>query len=429
MTYFPIISSILFEHSLRIILMIILLCCSAFFSGSETAFFQLTRRRIRQFSISKVPLERLVAKILEDPNLFLTALLFGNMLVNVLYFAGSSTLLMRISEQYGSVTGTVSALVFFSILLLFGEMLPKSAAYSNAQRFSVLASPVCYLVLNAFKPVVKTVDILFVRPAFRLFIKTRSVNAVSVHHLKVLLDSSQRQGLITNDENQLLAEILKFSFLKVRHVMLPRVEMKACSIQANGRDVIRQMLELRRNKLPVYTTGMDTIVGMVFLRDIFKDPSKKVVSVVRKVHFVPEQKTIESLIGFFKKSGSDHAVVVDEYGGVSGYVDLEDVMEQLLGPIEAAEGMKPIEQVGPLKYRISADLPIYDWVDAFGIDIAESRLTTIGGFVTALLGKIPEPGDRIRFKNMLFEIEQTNNNRIQSVILMLEPIVDGTKEP
>ena len=407
----------------QVVFMAILLMCSAFFSGSETAFFRLPRRQVRQFRRSQVRMERLIARILSDPNRFLTALLLGNMAVNILFFAISSMLSLQVGQSLGPAMGTFLAVVSFLLLLLCGEMLPKSLAYSNSKRFCLVASPVCYLLLRILGPILLIMDMIFIRPTVRLFVRPEKKKAVSINQLKILLDSSRRQGLISHDENQLLTEILKFSYLKARHVMQPRVEMSACSIKTSVEQIRQEMIQKNLVKIPVYTKDIDSIVGVVYLRDIFLDPGRPVSSFVHNVHFIPEQKTVESIIEFFKETRTDMAIVVDEYGGIAGWVQLENIIEQLLGPMEDVFDQDIIEQIGPMKYRLLAGLSIHDWGEAFGIDIQEQRLTTIGGFVTALLGKIPKQGDVAMFKNMKFKVEEVKNNRIQAVTLSLEPFI------
>lgn len=419
-----ILAATLFGHLWQTVFMLLLLSCSAFFSGSETAFFHLSRRQVRRFSQSTVRLERLIALILSDPNRFLTALLLGNMAVNVLFFAVSSMLSLQIGQSSGALAGTFFAAACFLLLLLCGEMLPKSLAYSNSKRFSLIASPICYLLVRVLGPLLKTLDVILIQPSIRLFVRSQKTTGVSVNQLRTLLESSRRRGLISHDENQLLGEILKFSFLKARHVMQPRVEMPACSIDAPVDRIKQVMYQENLVKIPVYTKDIDSVVGVVHLRDFFLNPDRPAASLVRTVHFVPEQKTVESLIEFFKRTQTDIAVVVDEYGGIAGWVQLEDIIEQLLGSIEDVGEQEPIEQIGPMTYRLLADLSIYDWSDAFGIDIEDRRLTTIGGFVTAILGKIPKQGDVAMFKNMKFTVEKVGTNRIHSIILSLEPLVE-----
>ncbi len=405
--------------SVYIILMVVLLGCSAFFSGSETAFFHLSQHTVRQFDKSKKKLERLTAITLSNPSRFLTAMLFGNMLVNVLYFAITSTFSFQFARSAGPAAGTLVAVSGFVLLLLFGEMLPKSLAYANARQFCLCAVPACYFFLKILGPLIYAIDLLIVQPTIRLFVRPQVSGGVSTKQLKTLLDSSRRQGLISGDENQLLAEILKFSFLKVRHVMQPRVEMPSCSIRTSVNSATKEMLEKNLVKMPVYTESVDSVVGFIHLKDLFLNPKRPLSTMVRHVQFVPEQKSVESLIDFFRQTKTDAAMVVDEYGGVAGWVEQEDIMEQLLGPLENASEADPIEQIGPMKYRLRANLPIHEWMEAFGIDIKEERQVTIGGFVIALLGKIPKEGDEVVFQNIKFTVERTRQNRIQAIILSL----------
>ncbi len=422
---YHILAAAIFEHLWRTVFMVVLLVFSAFFSGSETAFFNLPRRQIHKLSHSAVRIERLIATILSDPNRFLTALLFGNMAVNILFCAASSMFSLQIGKAAGAAYGTLFALISFLALLLCGEMLPKSLAYSNSKRFCRFAAPACYLLIRILSPILKILDFLIVRPSVRLFVRPETSAEVSVNQLRVLLESSHRQGLISNDENQLLTEILKFSFLKARHVMQPRVEMSACSIYAPVEQIKQEMIQKGLVKIPVYTKSLDSTVGIIYLRDIFLNPDRPAASLVRKVQFIPEQKSVESLIDYFKQTHTDIAVVVDEYGGIAGWIQFEDIIEQLLGPMEDVADRDPIEQIGPLTYRLLAGLSIHDWGEAFGIDIEEQRLTTIAGFVMTLLGKIPKEGETVLFKNMKFTVETVQNNRIQTIILSLEPIVQN----
>ncbi|MCD6394422.1 MAG: hypothetical protein J7M40_13045, partial [Planctomycetes bacterium] len=146
---------------------------------------------------------------------------------------------------------------------------------------------------------------------------------------------------------------------------------------------------------------------------------------IEKIHFVPEQKTVESLIGFFQDQRTDMAVVVDEYGGIAGQVLLTDIIDELIGPIaEQSTDTAAIEQIAPGQYRIAGNLAIHDWAEAFGIDPGKSRLATVGGFTAALLGSIPAPGDVARLKNITLTVEKVKTHRIETLILTLEPITE-----
>lgn len=418
-------ASFYFSHLWQILLVFVLLGCSAFFSGSETAFFHLPKGLVKQFSQSELRIERLVSELLSNPNRLLTALLFGNMLVNVLYFAMTSMLSIQIGRSSGPLLGTFTATTAFALLVLIGEMLPKSLAYANTKTFSLIAAPACYMLIRVLGPLLGALDFFLILPVINLFVKKGKKTEFSVNQLKLLLESTKRQGLITSDESQLLTEILKFSFLKVRHVMQPRVEMPACPLSMPVEKVKKKMLDGKIIKMPVYTTSIDSMAGYVHLRDIFLYPNRPLAEMVQNVDYVPEQKTVESLIDFFRRTKTDMAVVVDEYGGVAGRVDLEDIIEHLLGAQEESSEYEPIEQIGPMKYRLQANLSMHDWMETFGIEARQERQTTIGGFVIALLGKIPKEGDEVSFQNIKFTIETIRHNRIGTIILSLQPIIDG----
>ena len=405
----------------KLILLVILLAGSAFFSGSETAFFNLSPRQIKLLRESKHRLQKLTARLLSKPGQLLNSFLFGNMVVNVLYYAVASVLTIRMKD-YGSIAAAATALLSFFALVLFGEILPKSMAYSNSKALSVSAALPTFLCLKVFAPLEFVFKMLVLEPAMRLLLgPRRKPKAISVNEFKSLIETIRRQGLISADEDRLLAEVIELGFLKVRNVMRPRVDMFACAVTDASRDAREKMEKHRLTKLPVYVGEIDNIVGLVHLRQILLKPDMSLDRIVQRVHFVPEQKTVESLLEFFRRSQTDTAVVVDEYGGIAGSVCLEDIAEELLGQIEPAGQIEPVQQTGPFEYRLAGNLAVHDWTDVFGIDLAQTRQVTIGGLVTALLGKIPQPGDAARLKNLKFTVEREQKRRIETLILTLEP--------
>jgi putative hemolysin len=408
-------------------LMLGLLVCSAFFSGSETAFFNLSSRQVRQLRQSRHKVQELVAHLLTHPGHLLNSLLFGNMVVNVLYFAAASILAMRLKHKAGLTVAGISAVLSFFIVLLCGEILPKSLAYANSRVLSLAVAVPGYLWLKVFAPLQFAFRVFILEPVLRIFLgPVRAPQAISAGEFRFLIETTQRQGLITAHENKLLTEVIELGFLKVRHVMRPRVDMPACSVTDSPKTAAALMRHNHLTKLPVYSKMIDDIVGLVYLRALLLHPDTPLEKLLEPVHFVPEQKTVESLLEFFRRSRADTAVVVDEYGGIAGSVRLEDIAEELFGQIEPTGAVTPIEQTGPFEYRLAGDLAIHDWASAFGIDVAETRICTVGGLVTALLGRMPKNGDVTNLKNLKFMVESVQRHRIQSLILSLEPI--GTND-
>jgi putative hemolysin len=405
----------------KIILMLVLLAGSAFFSGSETAFTNLSPRQIRLLEKSEHKLQKLAARLLGKRRKLLNCFLLGNMTVNVLFFAVSSVLIIRL-RNYGGLAAAIAALLSFVGVLLFGEILPKSLAYANSRNFSVAAALPAYLCLQIFGPVELVFKVAILEPALRLLLgPARHPKAITVAEFKSLIETIRKQGLITADENKLFTEVIELGFLKVRHVMRPRVDMIACDVNEPSEEALRKMKENNLTKLPIYAGSIDNIIGLVHLRQILLRRQVRLDKIVQKVNFVPEQKTVESLLEFFRRSRTDMAIVVDEYGGIAGSVQLEDIAEELLGQIEPTSQVEMIQQTGPFEYRLSGNVAIHDWADVLDIDLAQTRMVTIGGLVTALLGKMPKPGDSAHLKNLKFTVEKVRHNRIETLVLDLEP--------
>jgi CBS domain containing-hemolysin-like protein len=418
----------LIDNAWRFLLMAGLLLCSGFFSASETAFFHLSPRKISGFAHSTHHLERLIHQLLQNPNRLLTSLLFGNMVVNVLFFSIAGVLTVGIQRLHHPIFAGLWAVATFVTLVLFGEMLPKALAYANTYSTCKIAAIPLYFLRKLLNPLLVAVETVIVKPAVRLSIPPgttpTTANPVSMGQLRMMLEKSARKGVLSQDENLLLLEILELSMLKLRHLMTPRVEVYACSVKT---DLIQMLAMMRMHQLryiAVYKDSIDSIFGLVYLRDLLQHPRQESVeNLVHPVAFVPEQKTVESLIEFFQKTKSDIAVVVDEYGGVAGMISQDDIVNQLLGTENHDLDAQPIQQVGPMTYRLAAQLSIHDWAEAFGVDPEELRMTTLGGLVTALLGRIPKSGDVAHWQNMRFTVESVRKNRIESLILSLEPLV------
>jgi putative hemolysin len=406
----------------QIILMLLLLAGSAFFSGAETAFFNLSRRQIKLMNGSKHKVQKLAASLLNKPGHLLDSLLFGNMTVNVLFYAVSSILIMRVKEQGSLIVAAVIAVLSFAALVLVGEILPKSIAFANSKSVSIVAALPAFLCIKIFTPLEFLFKFLILEPILRLSLgPVRSPKPITVDELKSLIDTTRKQGLITADENKLLTEVIELGLLKVRHVMRPRVDMLACAVTDSPQIAREIMKEKHLTKLPLYVGTIDNIVGVVHLRQLLLKAGTSFDKIVEQVHFVPEQKTVESLLEFFRRSRTDMAIVVDEYGGIAGSVRLEDIAEELFGQMEPVSHIEPIKQTGPFEYRLEGNMAIHDWAEVFGIDLAETRFATVGGLVTALLGKIPKSGDVAHLKNLKFIVEKVQKHRIKTLTLILEP--------
>lgn len=405
--------------------MVLLLMASGTFSGSETAFFNISTRKAREFKNSKHRLENLAGQILLEQKKLLTSLLLANMTVNVLYFALSSALLIQINNQTSAYWAALWAAIFFFILLLFGEMLPKALAFKNSDRICIIAALPCYFCIKILHPIQHAFTFLIIEPLIRLLgISKKSADSISISELKSLLDSIDTAGDISNKENQIMTRILELNFLKARHILQPRVDMELCNITSSIKEAREILRQAHLRILPVYEHKIDNIKGIIDLRDILLNPAAKLKELIKPVHFVPEQKNIESLLEFFCKNNLSMALAVDEYGGISGRIDLEQITDRIFS-VPHDEQQQAIEKIGPMEYRLSGDLPLSDWAEVFGITHQQTELTTIAGLVMAISDRIPAQGDSVSIKNLKLTAERIHNNRIESVILSLIPMEAG----
>ncbi len=408
-------------YAYQIVLLILLLCGSAFFSGAETTFSNITRRQIKQLKESKNKLSSLAFSLLRNQRQLLNCFLFGNMTVNVLYYATSSILIINMEKQ-NAAGGVIIAIVSFIVILLLGEILPKSMAYANSKTLCVVFALPAYFFLKILVPFEILFRYIILEPFLRLLLGPKiSQRTITTSEFISLIESTRKQGLITADENKLLTEVVELGYLKVRHVMRPRVDMIASEVTDSNKYAREKMQKNRLTKLPVYSGTIDNITGVVYFRELLLNDNVPLSKIIRHVNFVPEQKTVESLLEFFRKTKTDIAIVVDEYGGIAGSVVLEDIAEELFGQIEPTGQQEAIEQTGPFEYRLRGNLAIHDWIEIFGIDLEDTQQATIGGLVTALLGKIPQNGDIARIRNLKFTVEKMRRNRIESIILTFEP--------
>ncbi len=404
-----------------LLLMLVLLAFSAFFSGSETAFFNLSKRQRKQFSASQKKYHQLTAALLTRPKRLLTTLLLGNMTVNVLYFSLASSLSIKFSSQSGGYAAAICAVASFIVLVLFGEMLPKSIAYANSFSLSVTAAIPAFVCIYLFAPVRLILNLVFVVPALRLLSPSAGLrHPITPQQFKLLINSNQQKGLITEDENQFLSAVVELGVLKVRHIMRPRVDMVFCRATTVSNKAV-ELLKKRKSLLAfVYTGKIDNVIGAVSMRQLVLNPNSEIKELIEEVQFAPEQKRVDALLDTFLKHKFDNAVVVDEFGQIAGSVSLDDIIDHILGTDPDQDDVKPIEQIGPMEYRLAGDLSIHHWAQEFGLDYANVRFSTVAGLTAALLGKVPKTGDSVYLHNLKFTVEKVQKHRIKSIILSFE---------
>ena len=422
----------LLDYLPQILFLFLLLCFSAFFSASETAFFSLTREEIRRYEKSGRRVERLVRLLLKTPKNLLITILLGNMLANVGFYCVSYGVAKDVvSSCYHGVVWKAGLVCILSLLaiIIFGEVIPKNIAVQIPGHYSRYASIPIYVFDRLFLPFRAPLGIV-INAIGRVFGRNEAEEkCVTIDELKMLVEFSEKEGLVDREERSMIHGVLDFKRVLVKEIMLPRVDMDLFDIA----DQVEEFLDLARKtkhtKFPVYEDTTDNVIGIVHAKDVFLNPDVKLRDILKPVNFVPESKSIESLLREFRREGSQMAIVADEYGGTAGLITLEDIIEEIVGEIQD-EHEKPKETIKKLekhKYLLSGDLSIRDWSDFFGVEVETVDIDTVGGFIISLLEHIPKKGDSVKYKDFVFTVEGVRKRRITSIAqeIVIKEETDG----
>lgn len=419
----------LLTHSWEFLVLAALLVASAFFSGTETALFNLTRGQLYRLSHSQAKVARLVASLMRQQQHTLHTLLLGNMIVNTAYSAVTAIMVLALSRHgLNPYVAAAASVVPLLTLILVGEVTPKMLAYRLAERWALLAAAPTALLDRAFAPVVWVLENGLVSPISRIIVPRSShARDITAEELAGLLDLSARRGLLDRDANALLREIMQLTDIRVGDIMIPRVDMLAYDINEPREQLIELFRTSRLRKLPVYDGDIDRILGVIYAKRLLLEETANVRQLVEKVPFVPEAANLERVLLQLRVTRRQMAFVVDEYGGLAGLVTLEDIIEQIVGDIDGAsdEGRgEPVRRLSDSEYLIDGDLSVHDWIDAFKIDLSGQRISTVGGFVISLLGRIPAVADTAGYRNLRFTVLEMKGRRISK--LRLELREEGT---
>ena len=409
------------EHALELLLMPLLLAGSAFFSASETALFSLTRAQRYRLGHGGA-LGKLVNSLMARPRRVLNIVLLGNLLVNTAYAAISAVLVLDLRHRHlPPYQAGLLSLVPLVTLILVAEIAPKTLALAIGEKMAPLASTPLAVIGKIVGPLLWVMDKVFVSPLTRLIAPRAAVHHLSADELAAMLDVSARRGVINLEVNTLLQEIVSLTDIKARDIMVPRVDMLALEVASDPAGVADLFRKTRLRRLPVYDGDLDHILGVVHAKRFLLNPGKPLRELAVKVPFVPEAANVERVLLQFRVTRTQVAIVVDEYGGTAGLVTLEDVLEEIVGdiPDPHTSGRNLVERIGQREYMLDGDLGIHEWADVFQTELARGRISTVGGFVASMLGRLPKTGDTVIHRNLKFTVESMRGRRIEKLRLEL----------
>lgn len=402
-----------------LIVMIILVMFSAFFSSAETAFSSLNKVKLKAMEQGEKSkkIERTL-KLADDFDIVLSTILIGNNIVNIASTSIATLFFTRLLGDNSDLGATVSTVVMTIVVLIFGEITPKTIAKEKAETFAVAVAPAVKFFVFLFYPL----NMLFrgwkllLNKMFRL----EKNNAVTEEELKTYVDEAQTGGEISENESELIRSSIEFDDLYASDILTPRIDVEAVDKYAKLSDIEKIFKASGYSRLPVYIGDIDNIVGIIHHRD-FEDIRsrglKSLRTIIKTVPTVSPDTKISKLLRIFQKNKTHLAVVIDEFGGTEGIVTLEDILEELVGEIwdEHDEVEVDIEKIDDNTYIVDGMANLDDIFEYFEINDKDTNVTTLNGWIMENTDKIPEIGDSFDYKDLHFEVVETDGRRAEKV--------------
>ena len=407
------------ESSLVIYLLLIgiLLVFSAFFSGAEAALFSLNTVQVERLKERGGALGRLITRMLQRPTNLIITFLIGNEIVNVALAVTVTSLALTVYGEGGEYLAIVATAL---ILLLCGEITPKSIAVRYPERLSLFVAWPLQAFAYAITPLRwglrKLIDAIMGTHA------ERPISLITEEEFKTLVELSEDEGIIDEEERDLIQRVFEFGDQRVSQIMTPRTDIFALEVNEALSAALPKIKEARFSRIPVYEGTIDQIIGILYAKDLLPysrhpEPEAKLRDLLHPVFFVPESKRIDELLREFQRNKVHMAIVVDEYGGVSGLVTMEDALEQLVGEIVDEFDTEEVlcQQLDAQTFLVSARLPLDEFNEKLGVAIPRENVDTVGGYVFHLFGKLPKRGEAVTAHGLTFTIEHIKGTRILEI--------------
>ncbi len=394
--------------------LVLLLALSGFMSSSETALFSLGRLTLQERKRAGVS----ALELAEKPRRLLVTVLFLNLVVNVLFFAFVTRLLLP-ERGISSLAVGLGALL---ALVVFGEILPKTLALRSPVAVARTNAPLLKHAVAFLGPLHRPILGLLERVNSLLSIWIPPEVGITPDELAAALERGAEEGALHDVEADLLVEVIELEEIRVREIMTPRVDALFLHASGAGREqTVQDACARRLSWLPVIEGNPDRVIGRVRLRDCLVRPDRPLRALLLPVKFVPEVASALDLLRTFREERTDEAVVVDEWGGTAGYVTAEHVFEEIVGDLrnEGEEWAPAVVPLGNGRFRVSGSLSIRDWNEVFGQEVVPKEFETVGGFVTALLGRIPRAGDEVRVGALEMQVHEVRERRVVTVDISL----------
>ena len=407
---------------------VVLLLLSAFFSSTETAFSSVSKIRLKNLAENGNKKAKTALYVAERYSKALTTILVGNNIVNIANSALATVFFVNI---FGEAQGTViSTVVITIVVLIFGEVLPKNIAIDNAEKICITFAPVLKFLMVLLTPL--SIILMGINKLYKKLARNSNHQEPSVteDELKYIIESIEEEGVLEQQESELVQSALEFDEKTAEEILTPRVDMVAIDIDDPVEEITELVLKERYSRIPVYRDNIDKIIGVLHTRDylealINNNEKPNIEAMLQPAHFIYKTKKLSALLADFKYNKIHLAVVTDDYGGILGIVTMEDLLEQIVGEIwdEDEEVEKMSLKISDNKYEVSGDMPISDMLELFDkpTKYIETESNSVGGWALEQLANIPEPGEQFTYKELEITIREVLDQRILSMIIVYTP--------
>ena len=418
---------------IRLIVLIILIGLSAFFSSAETAIMTVNKIRLRALAEEGNKKAKRLLAVTEEPSKFLGAILIGNNVVNLSASSLATLFTTKVLEQnFGSGVAVYAAGIATGVLtllvLVFGELTPKTLATVKAEKMSLLyVTPICALMW-ILTPLIFITNVLAGGVLKLLGVsKDDKEKAITEQELRTIVDVSHEEGVLETDEKKMINNVVDFGDAKAKDIMVPRADMTMLDVNCSYAELLKCFRENRYTRFPVYEDSKDNVIGVLNVKDLLLMKPGRTFSLrryLRKPHFVFENRRLGEMLAQMREGGVSLSIVLNEYGAPVGMITLEDMLEEIVGEIRDEydeEEKDSIRQIGEQEYLIDGAMKLDDINEQLGLKLSSEDYDSLGGLMIELLDALPAGGERISHEGITYVVEKMNRNRVEKVRLTIEP--------
>lgn len=416
---------------------LILLMLSAFFSSAETALTTVNKMRVRTLAESGDKRAAMVAAVIEDPAKMLSTILIGNNIVNLSASSLMTTLTLRV---FGNAAVGVATGVLTLLILVFGEITPKTMSTLYAEKISFAYAGAIHVLMVVLTPVIFIVNKLSMGVLFLLRIDpNKKQDPITEDELRTIVEVSHEEGVIESEEKKMINNVFDFGDAVAKDVMVPRIDMVMVDVNATFDELMELFQNERFTRIPVYEENTDNVIGIVNMKDfiLFDHEKEKNFSIrdyLRQPLYTYEYKKTAELMLEMRKTFNNIVIVLDEYGATAGLITLEDMLEEIVGEIRDEydqDEEDDVKEVAPDEYLVNGSAKLDDLNDRLGLELESEDYDSIGGLLIGLLDHLPEEGEEVDYENLHLKVEEMDKNRIGKIRIQIhhpEESEDGEKE-